>query len=70
MDYYSDREGKKINAKDTISHNAWSGIKTVFEALKRDDALSKDYPSECPDGRGICGFDETLFRNSLKAIIP
>ena len=70
MSLYSDREGKEIKSTDYVSSNAWSGIIAVFEKHKREDALSHDYPSECPDGRGICGFDETLFRNSLRAIIP
>ena len=70
MVYFSDREGNEVIATDSVTNDAWSGIQTVFEKLKRDDALSRDYPSECPDGRGICGFDETLFRNSLRAIIP
>lgn len=70
MHYFSDREAKEVKLTDYVSNNAWCGIKTVFETLKREDALSRDYPSECPDGRGICGFDETLFRNSLRAIMP
>lgn len=70
MPYFSNRECKEVKLTDYVSNNAWCGIKTFFETLKREDALSRDYPSECLDERGICGFDETLFRNSLRAIMP
>ena len=52
MPYFSNRECKEVKLTDYVSNNAWCGIKTFFETLKREDALSRDYPSECLDERG------------------
>lgn len=70
MYYYSDKMGITVAPTIHISNNAWSGIKAVFEDLRRKDALSRDFPAACPDGRDVCGFDETLFKDSLRANIP
>lgn len=55
---------------ETVSNEAWSGIIALFQRCVRDDSLSHDFPQDCPDGNGICGFDEQLFRNSLRSVIP
>lgn len=70
MNFFSDREGQIRPTTYYISNDAWRGIVAAIEKQIRNDALSKDFPMLCPDGNGICGFDENLFSNQIRAIIP
>lgn len=70
MDFFSDKEGCIPTPTGTISNTAWSGIKAAIEVQIREDSLSCSFPKDCPDGNGICGFDESLFRATLVSFIP
>lgn len=70
MNFFSDRDGQIRPATYYISNDAWRGIVAAIEKQIRKDALSKAFPMLCPDGNGICGMDENLFRDNIRAIIP
>lgn len=70
MDFFSDKEGNAPASTDIISNAAWLGIKAAIAVLIRKDSLSYSFPLDCPDGNGICGFDEALFRDTLVSLIP
>lgn len=71
---FSDRDNRKIPQTTHVSDSVWQGIVAVIDAFIdafiRDDSLSHDFPLLCPDGRGICGMDEYLFKRRLRAVIP
>lgn len=70
MLYYSDKQGVQVPFVETVSNESWRGIIALFQRCVRDDSLSHDFPQDCPDGNGISGFDEELFRNTLRSVIP
>lgn len=69
MQLFSDREGTKLEPTETISNRVWLGITAVIQQHIGQDNLSKDFPLMCPDGKGICGFDDVSFNHVLGATI-
>lgn len=71
MDFFTDREqGKKAQTKNEISIEVWNGIVSTMETFLADNSLAKDFPEQCPDRLGVCGYDITLFYDRAKALIP
>lgn len=70
MDYFSDRERIIRPQVDIITNRVWGGIVEVINRFIQDNSLSKDFPLSCPDGNGVCGFNEDIFRATIRAEIP
>lgn len=71
MRYFSDREGfHKSSVTFNISADIWNGIVVFVKALIGKNLLAKDFPKQCPDGRGICGVDEQSFYIAASVVIP
>lgn len=70
MQYFSEKDGLDITSKSIISNNEWRGIIAAIKEQINNDSLSKDFPLCCPDGNGICGIDENLLGDSLRAVVP
>lgn len=72
MAYFSDREqvNKEKQQTENISVDVWNGITVLVNSLISNNNLAKDFPSQCPDGNGICGVDAHQFYVSAKSVIP
>ena len=70
MIHFSEVEGKVPKPIELIDERIWRGIVGIINDAIRNDALSKCFPLQCPDGNGVCGFDENLFRDLLRAEVP
>lgn len=71
MSYFSDREHfNDRTLTESISINVWNGIAGLVNSLITNNNLAKDYSLLCPDGNGICGFDEHSFYMNAKSYIP
>lgn len=69
--YISDRElGSVERSSEEINADVWNGIVSVYESLVASNALSGNFPEECPEGQGISGCDRTQLSNAIKAEIP
>jgi hypothetical protein len=69
--YFSDREqGSVERSSEEISADVWNGIVAVFESIVANNALSCNFPEECPDGQGISGCNRLQLDNSITAEIP
>lgn len=69
--YFSENElGSKERVSENISVSVWNGIVSIFEQFKSANYLSSDFPENCSDGLGICGFKNELFEDRIKSEIP
>ena len=70
MALYSERHGmrKPIKRTSTISSEMYALLFDCCE--KYHENLAWKFPEQCPDGRGICGFDAAKFSNELLFEIP
>ncbi|WP_436517134.1 AbiJ-NTD4 domain-containing protein [Ekhidna sp. To15] len=70
-EYFSDNElGKQERVKEELPVSVWNGIVAVYEKFKAENHFSSSFPEQCPDRLGICGFDDSLFEDRVKAEIP
>lgn len=69
-EYFSDREGElKPRVKEELPLNVWKGIIAIFSRMMGDGSFGKAFPQLCFHGP-ICGYDKSLFLDTLKAEIP
>lgn len=69
--YFSDNElGKQKRVKEDLSVPVWNGIVAVFEKFKAENYFSSSFPEQCPDGLGVCGFNNSIFNDRVKSEIP
>lgn len=69
-EYFSDREnGPKPRIIEEISPTVWGGIFTIVSKRITDASFGNSFPKTCFHGP-ICGCDNKLFINTLKAEIP
>lgn len=70
MIHYSDVKGKRPKPTEHIDERIWRGIVGIINETIRNEALSKCFPQLCPDRNGVCGFNESLFQDMLRAEVP
>lgn len=71
MNYFTEREnGEKPATNNEISVDCWNAIVVIIKMFQTNNYFSRDFPQNCYDNRGIFGFDEMLFNDKVKAIIP
>jgi hypothetical protein len=69
-EYFSDREnGPKPRIIEEISPTVWGGIYAIVSKRINDASFGNSFPKTCFHGP-ICGCDNKLFINTLKAEIP
>jgi hypothetical protein len=68
---YTDREGhRKPPTTETIGSVVWGGVCALVSARRADNSLGQRFPDNCPDGYGICGYNDEMLRLALAAEIP
>jgi hypothetical protein len=68
MPYFSEKEtGPRPRTEEIINPAVWGGIVAHIQKLVATGAFGKEYPLQCPDGRGTIGTDENLFSLALQA---
>ena len=68
--YFTDREfGPQPRTKDYIDATVWGGIYALVSARIADNSFGYRFPETCPDGYGISGYDNQMFRLTLAAEI-
>lgn len=71
MEFFSDRElGRPAASKNEIDIPLWNGLVAIIEGFIANNSLAKDFPKQCPDGRGICGCNTELLFDKAMALIP
>ena len=69
--YISDKKlGEVERTSEEINSVLWNGIISVYESTITDNALSGNFPKNCPDGDGVCGCARDHLHNAIKAEIP
>jgi hypothetical protein len=69
--FYTDREGgPKLRTAETINEAVWGGICALVSRRLADNSFGQRFPDTCPDGYGICGYDNQMVRLTLVAEIP
>lgn len=70
-EYFSDRElGPRPRTSEEISLPVWRGLVHLIRGRLDDGSFGYRYPLYCPDGRGVCGSDETDFSAAVEGEIP
>ena len=70
MSFFTDREGVSLKPTEEICNRVWKGIAAVIQQFIDNDCLSKDFPEQCPAGKGICGFNQESFSSIISGVIP
>jgi hypothetical protein len=71
MSFFSDREfGERPRDAETLSPEAWNGIRAEISARVSDGSFGATYPKTCEDGGGPVGTDDDAFWDAMKARIP
>ena len=66
MTYFGEREfGEQPLINETISAEAWGGLKALVYARVEDGSLGAGYPSACEDGQGPKGTNEEMLRLAI-----
>ncbi|MEQ1531218.1 MAG: hypothetical protein ABL925_18020, partial [Methylococcales bacterium] len=70
-EYFSDKElGSKELSSEEIPVHVWNCIVDIYHQFLTNCALAGNFPSECRDGRGVCGCSEIQLENILKGEVP
>lgn len=71
MEYFSDKEkGSVSRTNNDVSMIVWTGLVSYINVLVNKGYFGKDFPEECPDGRGCIGTNEDTFKAALQSEIP
>ena len=70
--FYSDRTGQPFaRTGEEVTENAWRGLVALIKSRLGDGYLAHAFPiRDCVDTNYVCGTDERLFMDSLKAHVP
>ena len=70
--FYSDRTGQPVaRVGEEITENAWRGLVALISSRLGDGYLAHAFPiRDCVDTGYVCGTDDRLFMDSLRAHVP